>query len=380
MEFEKPLHVGAPNIGNKELFYKYTEGMFDRRWLTNHGKLVLQFEEELQNHLGVKHCIVQCNGTIALEIAIRALGLEGEVIVPSLTFIATVHALQWQGITPVFCDVDPETLCLDPSEVERRITPRTTGILGVHVFGNVCNTEALSDVAARHRLKLMFDAAHAFGNQHEGQSIGSFGECEVFSFHATKFLNSFEGGAIATDNDELAQKIRFMQNFGFRDWDDVGYVGTNGKMTEVCAAMGLANLKAIDGFLETNQRNFEMYAREIESIPGVHLRDLERVSNAWKNGVMRNNQYILVEIGEDFPIRRDALMERLHSENVLARRYFWPGCHRMEPYATLQPDVGMHLPITEAILERILLLPTGMAIDESTIMRIADLIRTAALR
>ncbi len=370
MKFEMPLHVGAPNIGDRQMFHDLVDGMFDRRWLTNHGELVLQFEQELQEYLGVKHCIAMSNGTIALHIATRALGLDGEVIIPSLTFVATAHALQWQQIKPVFCDVDPESLCIDPVEVERHVTPRTTGIVGVHVYGHGCDVEALADVADSNGLRLMYDAAHAFGNTINGRRIGCFGDCEVFSFHATKFFNTFEGGAIATNNDELAEKVRYMQNFGFSDLDRVDCVGINGKMTEVCAAMGLVNLRSIGVFMEHNRRNRQAYAEGIAAIRGLRLLpNPEGDSNA---------QYIVVEVGEEYALPRNELMRRLHAENVLARRYFWPGCHRMEPYRSLQPNAGAALPVTEAILERILLFPSGTSIDRGIIERILELIATWA--
>ena len=373
MEFKQPLHVGTPNIGDKELFYKHTEAMFDRRWLTNHGELVLQFERELQEYLGVRHCIAMCNGTVALEIAIRALGMTGEVIVPSLTFVATAHALQWQEIKPVFCDVDPETLCLDPREVQRHITSETTGIIGVHVYGRCCDTAALQEIADDCNLKLMYDAAHAFGNMHQGRRVGSFGNCEVFSFHATKFFNSFEGGAVVTNDDELAEKIRYMQNFGFADMDSVEHIGTNGKMTEVCAAMGLTNLQSIDRFREINDRNYAAYEQGFSEIEGLNIiRGSGEGSPDWQSA---NKQYVVVDVDPEFPLSRDELMQRLHSENVLVRRYFWPGCHRMEPYSSLQPDARGSLPVTEAVLDRILLFPTGSAINPEMIRRVLALVK-----
>jgi dTDP-4-amino-4,6-dideoxygalactose transaminase len=237
--FQEPLHVGRPNIGGREQFMEYVNTIFENRWLTNRGPFVKQFEEELTNFLGVKHCITICNATIALEIAIRALGMQGEVIVPSFTFIASAHSLQWQEITPVFCDIDPHTHNLDPLCLEKLITPRTTGIMGVHLWGRPCAVNALQEIAGRRNLKLLYDAAHAFGCTDKGKMIGNFGDAEVFSFHATKFFNTFEGGAIATNDDELAARIRLMQNFGFAGFDNVVSMGTNGKMSEVSAAMGL---------------------------------------------------------------------------------------------------------------------------------------------
>ncbi|HRV80987.1 MAG TPA: aminotransferase class I/II-fold pyridoxal phosphate-dependent enzyme, partial [Planctomycetota bacterium] len=212
--FAEPLHVGRPNLPDRERLHERLDEILDRRWLTNNGPLVQAFERRLSLFFGVKHCIAMCNGTIGLEIMIRAAGLKGEVIVPSFTFVATAHSLQWQGIQPVFCDVDPDTHSLDPKRVEELITPNTTGILAVHTWGRVAEVEALQELADRHGLVLLFDAAHALGCSSKGRMVGSFGAAECFSMHATKVLNCFEGGAVTTDDDELAERIRFMRNFG----------------------------------------------------------------------------------------------------------------------------------------------------------------------
>src|SRR6267378_2313680 len=257
--FPETLHVGRPNVGNRELLMSKINDMLDRRWFSNDGPFVQEFERKIAEHVGVKHCIAMCNATVALEISIRALGMEGEVIIPSFTFIATAHALQWQEITPVFCDIDPHTHTLDPGWVERMITPRTTGIVGVHLWGRPCNIEALEAIAREHDLKLLFDAAHAFGASHKGRMLGSFGTAEVFSFHATKFVNCGEGGAVVTNDDRLAQKMRLMRNFGFAGLDRVIYVGTNGKMSELSAAMGLTSLESVDEFVAANRRNHQLY-------------------------------------------------------------------------------------------------------------------------
>ena len=213
------LHVGRPNIGNRERFLQRVNEILDRRWLSNNGPVVQEFEKKIAETLGVKHAIAMCNATAAIEIACRALGLKGEVILPSYTFVATAHALQWQEITPVFCDMDPATHNIDPAKIERLITPKTTGIVGVHVWGRGCDTEAIQEIAARRNLKVMYDASHGFGCSKAGRMIGAFGECEVFSFHATKFINALEGGVVATNNDELAYQMRMMTNFGFTDFD-----------------------------------------------------------------------------------------------------------------------------------------------------------------
>lgn len=369
--FEQVLHVGRPNIGDRGRLLQRINDLLDRRWLTNNGPYVQELEHKICEYLGVKHCIAMCNATVALEIVIRALGLEGEVIVPSFTFIATAHALQWQEITPVFCDVNPKTHNIDPSCVEELITPRTTGIIGVHVWGRACDVDGLTGIAQKHRLKLLFDAAHAFGCSHKGKMVGNFGNAEVFSFHATKFFNTLEGGAVVTNDGDLAAKVRLMKNFGFAGYDNVIYIGTNGKMDEVSAAMGLTGLESLEEFIAVNRRNYDHYKRELNGIAGVHL--IEYPLNE-----KHNCQYIILEIDEEAAgINRDQLVQILHAENVLARRYFYPGCHQMEPYRSYFPHARLMLPETEKLTKRVLSLPTGTAVDVEAISEICEIVRFA---
>jgi dTDP-4-amino-4,6-dideoxygalactose transaminase len=369
--FVEQLHVGRPNIGDRAALMQRLNGMLDRQWLTNNGVLVREFEGRIARIAGVKHAVVMCNATIALEIAIRALDLSGEVIVPSFTFVATAHALQWQGITPVFCDVDPRTHSIDPKAIERLITPRTTGIIGVHLWGEPCDVDALAEIAARNKLKLLYDAAHAFGCSRGTRMIGSFGEAEVFSFHATKFLNSFEGGAVVTNDDALAARIRFMQNFGFAGYDRVDYVGTNGKMTEACAAMGLTSLDSMGLFLEQNRLHQQHYREALAGIPGL-------TPFPYGQDGERNLQYVIFEIDEaQTGLSRDELVAVLHAENVLARRYFHPGCHRMEPYRSYFPNAGLLLPNTERLTGRVLALPNGTGVSSEEVGKVAALIKLA---
>lgn len=369
--FDEKLHVGRPNVGNRANLFERINDILDRRWLTNNGPCVQEFEQKLAEMIGVRHCIAMCNATIALEITTRALGLTGEVIVPSFTFIATAHSLQWQEITPVFCDIDPKTHNIDPACVEKMITPRTTGIIGVHLWGRPCDTEGLTEIARKHNLKLMFDAAHAFGCSHNGRMIGGFGNAEVFSFHATKFFNTFEGGAVSTNDNELAAKLRLMKNFGFAGYDNVIYIGTNGKMNELSAAMGLTGLESLDEFIAVNRRNYEKYRKGLAGLDGIEL--------VAYDGTGKNNyQYIVCEVHKDTAgLSRDTLMEILHAENIIARRYFYPGCHRMEPYRSYFPHSGLLLPNTERLAERVLSLPNGTAVGEDEIGKICQIIRLA---
>jgi dTDP-4-amino-4,6-dideoxygalactose transaminase len=318
--------------------------------------------------VGVRHCVAMCNATVALEILIRALDLRGEVIVPSFTFVATAHALQWQEITPVFCDVDPATHCIDPAKVAAMITPKTAGIIGVHTWGRPCDVAALKAIAERHRLALLFDAAHAFGCSYRGCMIGNFGAAEVFSFHATKFINSFEGGCVATNDGELAERMRLMRNFGFAGYDNVIYIGTNGKMSEPSAAMGLTSLESLDEFVTTNRSHYHLYRECLASLPGIEVAAIDGREKA-------NYQYVVLELdAEKAMLTRDSLVALLHAENVLARRYFYPGCHRMEPYRSYQPHARLMLPATELLCGRVIVLPTGAAVGRGEIERICDVI------
>ncbi len=367
--FQEVLHVGRPNIGSRERLLARINDMLDRRWLSNNGPFLLELEQKLSELLGVKHCIVMANATIALEIAARALDLRGEVILPSFTFVATAHALQWQEITPVFCDVDPNTHNIDPSKIENLITPRTTGIVGVHVWGRGCEIEALDSIAKKHHLKLMFDAAHAFACTHQGKMIGGFGDAEVFSFHATKFFNTFEGGAITTNNDDLARRVRNMRNFGFAGLDTVIDLGINGKMSEISAAMGLTSLESLDEFIAVNYRNYCTYRSALSEIPGIDIvqYDLQE---------QNNYQYVVIEVDKSqFGLSRDLLVQILHAENIRARRYFYPGVHQMEPYRSYFPNARLVLPETEKLTQKVLQLPTGTSITAADIKIICDIIR-----
>ena len=363
--FIEKLHVGRPNVGNSQRFLERVNDILERKWLTNNGPYVDEFERRVVELTGVKHCIAICNATIALEIAVRALGFKGEVIVPSFTFVATPHALQWQEITPVFCDIDSQTHTIDPNEIEKLITPRTSGIIAVNLWGHSCDIAKLEEIAARRSLKLLFDSAHAFGCSYQGRMIGGFGNAEVFSFHATKFLNTFEGGAIVTNDDDLARATRLMQNFGFTSYDQIACVGTNGKMSEISAAMGLTNLESMDDFIAVNRRHHKQYEEELTGFPGVSMLFTDEKEKG-------NYQYVVLEFDASKTIvTRDELLQILHQENVLARRYFYPGCHRMEPYRAS----GLSLPETERVANRVLSLPTGTSITPADISTICGIIR-----
>jgi dTDP-4-amino-4,6-dideoxygalactose transaminase len=353
------------------VFDRLVDGIFDRRWFTNNGELVRLLEAKLCKFLGVRHCILVCNGTVGLQIACHALELTGEVILPAFTFIATAHALQWERLTTVFVDVDPITHNLDPHKLEALITDNTSAILGVHVWGRPCDTATIHEIATHHDVVVIYDAAHSFGCRHQGQMIGNFGRCEIFSFHATKFFNTFEGGAIATNDDALAEKLRLMRNFGFAGMDNVIHLGTNGKMPEVCAAMGLACFEKMDEIVAINRRNYNAYRIGLKNLPGLRVLDYDGQEKS-------NFQYVVVEVDENEAVlTRDELMRVLHINNVRARRYFFPGCHRSEPYRSLYPDQQKCLPMTDRLCRRVMCLPTGTSISCGDVEAVCGIIRTA---
>lgn len=368
--FKQPLHVGRPNLPDRKIFDQYVDRIFDSRWLTNNGPLVREFQEKLEEFLQVKHCIPVCNGTIALELAERALNFKDEVILPSYTFVATAHSLQWQRITPVFADIGKSDVTIDPESIKRVLTPNTTGIIGVHVYGHPCDYHVLDNIANEQGIGILYDAAHSFGSEVEGTSVASFGDASILSFHATKFFNSFEGGAITTNDAALAEEVRLMSNFGFagKVQDQVDYLGINGKMTEISAAMGITMLDSIESIREKNRQNFEMYRESFSSIEGIDL--IEPPAQLTKH----NWQYVIGKLNaEEYGLCREILVEALKAENILVRRYFYPGCHRMYPYRELFPNAGLLLKNTEKLADEVLAFPTGQEVDDRSIKSIVSI-------
>lgn len=366
-EFDRPRYVSVPNIGDRDRLLELLGGALDRRWLSNGGPLVHEFEQRIAALAGVRHCVATCNATAALELAIRAAGLTGEVIVPTFTFAATVHAVRWMGLTPVLCDVDPVTGNIDPEAAAALVGPRTSGILGVHLWGRPCDVTALAAIADRHGLTLLLDAAQAFGARHLGRPVGGFGVAEVFSFHATKLVNTFEGGAVVTDDGAFAARVRAMHNFGIVGEDEVALPGTNAKMSEVAAAMGLVSLDAMPGVLARNHRRHLRYRSALAGIDGIALQEPDPDSAP-------GHHYAVVRVDrERFGLGRDQLMAVLRAENVMARRYFYPGCHRTAPYSVSDRA----FPHADALAASMLSLPTGAAVDGDDIDRIAAIIAVA---
>lgn len=368
--FAEPLHVGRPVVGDQALFLEHIESMLQRQMFTNNGPLLLKLESAVAAYLGVRHVVAVNNATIALMLAAEAMELKGEVIMPSFTFIATAHAMAWQGLRPVFVEVDKTNGLLDPAAVEAAITPHTSAILGVHLWGKACDVEALAHIAQKHNIQLFFDAAHAFGAGHQSTMIGNFGRCECFSLHSTKVFHSLEGGLITTNEDALASRLRLLRNFGITGEDQCAGLGINAKMTEACAAMGLANLSCLERIVAVNKACWQEYYAGLQGLDGldtIHYNADER----------HNYHYVMLRVDEArFGLSRDALYTILKAKNVLARRYFTPGCHRLPPYN----QEALVLPRTETLSSQCLVLPSGAQMQEGFISKVCAIIRNAHKR
>lgn len=366
-EFSRPLHVGQPNLADVDGLAEELVQVLRSGYLTNNGPRVREFESLVCRTTGVRHCIAICNATTALQIAARAMNLSGEVIVPSFTFIATAHAMNWIGLEPVFADVEPGSHTLDPISVVRCISPRTTAIVPVHLWGNVCSVDVLRCIAAEYGLRLLYDSSHAFGCALNGQSIGNFGDAEVFSFHATKFVHSVEGGAIVTNDDALADRCRRLRAFGITGLTEISDIGINGKMNELAAAVGIRSVSGMSEIQKANEANRCLYEQMLRGIPGLELLPVS-------DGVHSNFQYIVLTVNQSlFGLSRDETVALLRAEGIFARSYFCPGCHHAEPYRTL--PLRTSLAVTEQLLTTVMQLPNGLSIRASDILRIGKILQ-----
>ena len=359
--FTEARHVGMPNLPNRQPLYARLDAILDSRRLSNDGPVLREFEQRVAALTGAKHVIATCNATIAMQLLFRAMGLTGEIIMPSFTFIATAHAAAWEGLKPVFVDVDPDTHTMAPERVRAAITSQTRAIMGVHMWGRCCDVDTLQAAADEISVPLLFDAAHAIGCTFHGRPVGTLGHASVLSFHATKVVQSLEGGAVLTGDASLAAKLRLMRNFGFESYDTVSYLGTNAKLNEVAAAFGICSIEGFKDIVAVNNANLEQYQRGLEDLPGLRF---------YRHDTSEGNnfQYVIVQIDTDnCPLNRDELAETLHAENILVRKYFAPGCHRMEPHAGAAENRALILPVTERLASELLALPTGTGVSRSDI-------------
>jgi len=356
--------VGQVYIPPRETFDIWFEAIFEREFYTNHGPLVSRLDEVIAERLGVAHAISVTNGTVALMVALAAFELTGDVIVPAFTFPATVQAVNWARLNPVFADVDPRTQMLSPETVLKAMTPHTSCVLGVHVWGRPCAPGQLEELCRSKGLRLLFDACHGFGCSHERRMLGNFGDAEVFSFHATKIVNGAEGGCITTNDDELAAKLRTLRNFHRAPADRDCAVRINGKMTEAQAAMALMALSDFERFVASNRAVYDVYRTRLTGRADVH-------PVPFNEAEANNFQYAVFELGASAALSRDELLAVLRPEGVLARRYFSPGVHRLVPYSERQSPA---LPVTDALCRSLFQLPVGAQVTPADAGKIADLV------
>jgi len=366
-----PIYVTEPLLPPLEEFIPYLEQIWASKRLSNCGPFHHQLEAELAAYLGVEHLSLFANGTIALLTALQALRIGGEVITTPYTFVATAHSLLWNNIKPVFVDIDPDTCNLDPQRIEEAITPATTAILPVHCYGIPCDVERIQGIADTYGLKVIYDAAHAFGVKLNGQSILRHGDLAILSFHATKIFNTFEGGAIVCPDAKIKQRIDYLKNFGFANEVTVVAPGINGKMNEVSAAMGLLQLKHIDRALATRAAIYQRYRQAFQNVPSLHLQQVP-ASLEW------NQAYCPLFVRPEHPISRDALYERLKSHNIHARRYFYPLISSFPMYRGL-PSAATHLlPNANMLAKQVICLPIYPSLRAEDQERLIDLILKTA--
>jgi len=365
--FKKPIYVTRPFMPPFDEYVRGLEEIWENKWLTNDGPILQRYTEKMKNFLDTKNIAMFNNGTLALQIGLQGMGISGEVITTPFTFVATTHALYWNKIRPVFCDIEPDYYTLDPEKVEGAITPWTTAILAVHVFGYPCNLDALADIAKRHNLKLIYDAAHAFGVKIDGKSIAQYGDLSMFSFHATKLYHSMEGGMLTFSNPSLKAKVDYLKNFGFKNEIEVVMPGTNAKMNEMQALMGLIMLKYVPQLIEKRRAIAKCYGEQLQSVSGIHLPPPPNVK------VDYNYAYFPIEIDKQtFGISRDQLYEKLKGYNIFTRRYFYPLICDFACYKNIQ--VIDPLETARGVAERILLLPIYDSLNLSDVNRICDII------
>jgi dTDP-4-amino-4,6-dideoxygalactose transaminase len=367
--FDEPIYVTRPLLPSLGALTARLEEVWRSRWLTNMGEQHERLGQAIRQYLEVPEASLFNNGTIALLVALRALDLRGEVITTPFTFPATPHAISWSGAVPVFCDIDPVTLTVDPVHVEKAITSRTSGILAVHAYGMPCDMRSLQAIADRHGLKLVYDAAHAFGVKIDGVGIGNFGDASMFSFHATKLFHSAEGGALTCAKRATRESFDQLKNFGILHQEAVGPVGINGKMNEIQAALGLAVLDCVPEELRRRQAVIDRYRERLERIPGLAMMKEPA-------GVESSCQYFVIRID---PIRfgcsRDVVFDSLKHYNVFARKYFYPLCSEYECYRDLPSSAPGLLPVAAEAARQVLCLPLYGSLPLTACDAICDMIR-----
>ncbi len=360
-----PINVTRSSMPPLDEYVAEISSLWESHYLTNRGVKHRQLEQELQEYLKVKNVMLYVNGHSALEGTFETMGLTGEAITTPFTFVSTTHSLVRKGLTPVFVDVDPDTFTLDPAKIEAAITPRTSVIVPVHVYGNLCDVDAIQEIADRHGLKVVYDAAHAFGVEKDGVGVGNYGDASILSFHATKVFNTIEGGAVCFKDDALGMKLAQYRNFGIVDSEHVGYIGGNSKMNEFAAAMGICNLRHIDEEIAKRRKVFERYMERLDGVPGLRLcHD--------RSGIKHNYAYLPVIFTDEYGATRDQVSDRLAEQGVFSRKYFYPATNELSCYAG-RFDLG-ETPVAHWAAEHVLTLPMYADLAIEDVDRICDVV------
>ncbi|MBC7500206.1 MAG: DegT/DnrJ/EryC1/StrS family aminotransferase [Herminiimonas sp.] len=361
----RPIYVTQPHLPPLDEFIPYLEKIWDKKVLTNGGPFHQQLEKALCEYLGVEHIALFANGTLALLTALQALRVSGEVITTPYSFVATAHSLLWNDIKPVFVDIDPHTLNMDPARIEAAITPQTTAIMPVHCYGHPCDVVAIQKIADNYNLKVIYDAAHAFGVRNQGGSILQHGDLSVLSFHATKVFNTFEGGAIICPDAKTKLRIDHLKNFGFVDEVTVVAAGINGKMSEMNAAFGMLQLQHIDHAMTRRKEVDATYRALLSDIQGIQC-----VQDAGET--VPNYSYFPILVNRDYPLSRDALYQKLKDQNIFSRRYFYPLISDFPMYRCLPSSHRDNLPVATAMAQQVLCLPIYPGLEADDIERIVE--------
>ncbi len=366
---KKPILVSRPSLPNLDEFVESLKTIWDSRWITNNGDFHQRFEKELAAHLGVNYVSLFSNGTLALISALQTLRITGEVITTPYSFVATTHALHWNGIKPVFVDIESKFGNIDSSKIEAAITPKTTAILPVHVYGNPADVEKIDEIADIYGLKVIYDAAHAFGVKKDGQSILNFGDLSVLSFHATKTFNTIEGGAIVCQNKKMKKRIDYLKNFGFANETTVVAPGINAKMNELQAAYGLLQLKSIDEHTERRKQVADQYRKELQGTAGIgFLNDIETIEH--------NYSYFPIFVDDAlYSMTRDELYFKLKDNNIFGRRYFYPLISEFPSYRGLESANPNHLKNATRTANQVICLPIYPDLTSTEVSRITDIIK-----
>ena len=365
---EKPIYVTQPSLPELEEFIPYLKQIWDNKILTNNGPMHQQLERELASFLGIPYISLFANGTLALVTALQALRITGEVITTPYSFVATTHSLWWNNIKPVFADIEPKFGNIDPDKIEAAITPKTTAIMPVHVYGNPCHVEQIQKIADIYGLKLIYDAAHAFGVKYKGGSILNYGDLSILSFHATKVFNTFEGGAIISHDSATKQRIDYLKNFGFAGETTIMAPGINSKMNEVQAAMGLLQLKSFEGSIEKRKTVADTYRELLKGIQGIAML-------SEPEDTISNYAYFPIFVNEkEYGMSRDQLYEKLKQNNIYGRRYFYPLISEFSMYKDLESSAQNNLPIAHKIANKVICLPIYSELEIKDIKKVANII------